>query len=347
MELSQITEPLLDWYAKNARVLPWRENATPYRVWVSEIMLQQTRVEAVKGYFLRFTEELPDITSLAAATEQQLLKLWEGLGYYNRVRNLQKAAQAMIERYDGELPASYDALLTLPGIGPYTAGAVASIAYGIPEPAVDGNVLRVVSRLTASYADIADLKVKRGVENSIRECIPKNSAGAFNQSLMELGATVCVPNGLPSCAVCPIHNLCEGYAQGIAIDLPVKTAKKPRRLEERTILLLVRDDLLAIRKRKDSGLLAGLWELPSLAGHLDSIQAIEAIRKWGIEPLRVEPLGESKHIFTHIEWHMTGLRIVVEDSRAVVGLTWVDPKQLRGEYPVPSAFRSYLAPYLE
>ncbi|MEM1483951.1 A/G-specific adenine glycosylase [Oscillospiraceae bacterium PP1C4] len=345
MELAQITEPLLGWYAKNARILPWREDVTPYHVWVSEIMLQQTRVEAVKGYYLRFTSELPDIASLAGATEQQLLKLWEGLGYYNRVRNLQKAAQMVMERYGGELPASYEELLTLPGIGPYTAGAVASIAYGIPVPAVDGNVLRVISRLRASYADIADPKVKRGVEDDLRGSMPQGHAGAFNQSLMELGATVCVPNGPPNCAVCPVHDLCEGRKLGIAIDLPVKTAKKPRRIEDRTVLLLVRDDMLAIRKRKDKGLLAGLWELPSLAGHLDNTNAIEVIRKWGLEPLRVEALGEAKHIFTHIEWQMTGLRVTVEESHAVDGLTWVDPKQLRDKYPIPSAFRSYLAAY--
>lgn len=347
MQLSDIIEPLLGWYAENARDLPWRREVSPYRVWVSEIMLQQTRVEAVKGYFTRFMAELPDIVSLAAAEEQQLLKLWEGLGYYNRVRNLQKAARQIVDEGGGELPPSYDALLKLPGIGSYTAGAVASIAFGLPEPAVDGNVLRVLSRLTASYDDITDPRVKSSVEARLREIMPQGRAGAFNQALMELGATVCIPNGPPMCTHCPVHKLCEGRAQGVMIDLPVKTAKKPRRIENRTILVIVRDGKVAIRKRRDKGLLAGLWEFPSLDGFANREQAVEAIRKWGLEPLRVEALIEAKHIFTHIEWHMTGWRVTVEEDCATEHLTWATPAQLRGEYPLPSAFRTYLKPCME
>ncbi len=344
MELQEIVRPLTEWYQTNKRDLPWRREVTPYRVWISEIMLQQTRVEAVKGYFARFLETLPDVQALAGCPEQQLLKLWEGLGYYNRARNLQKAAQKIVTQYGGQLPADYDALLSLPGIGPYTAGAIASISYGIAQPAVDGNVLRVISRITASNADIADPVTRRSIESALREVMPKQDPGTFNQSLMELGATVCVPNGMPDCRNCPVYGLCEGRKQGTALDLPVKTAKKPRRIEQRTILLLVRDQHIAIRRRPSKGLLAGLWELPSLSGAVEQEEAVSAVRGWGLEPLRVQPLGEAKHIFTHVEWQMCGLRITVEEAVSNETLVWVDPGQLREEYPLPSAFRAYLPP---
>ncbi|WP_418706515.1 A/G-specific adenine glycosylase, partial [Anaerotruncus massiliensis (ex Liu et al. 2021)] len=264
--MEEIVEPLLGWYAENARDLPWRREVTPYRVWISEIMLQQTRVEAVKGYFARFIGALPGPAELAAVDERELLKLWEGLGYYSRARNLQKAARVIMETYGGELPASHEELLTLPGVGPYTAGAVASIAFGLPEPAVDGNVLRVLSRLTADNSDIADPAVKRAAERTVRGIIPAGRAGAFNQALMELGATVCAPNGPPACGRCPLAGLCAAHAAGNETAYPVKAAKKARRVEERTVLLLVRDELLALRRRPAKGLLAGLWELPNLPG---------------------------------------------------------------------------------
>lgn len=347
MNLAEIVELLLRWYGENARALPWRREATPYRVWISEIMLQQTRVEAVKGYFARFTAALPDPAALAAVEERELLKLWEGLGYYSRARNLQKAARVVVEKYGGELPADYGALLALPGIGPYTAGAVASIAFGLPEPAVDGNVLRVLSRLTADGSDIADPAVKRAAGETVRGIIPEGRAGAFNQALMELGATVCAPNGPPACGRCPLAGLCTAHARGNETDYPVKAAKKARRVEERTVLVLVRDELLALRRRPGRGLLAGLWELPNLPGTLDASGAVEAARALGLAPLRVEPLGPAKHIFTHIEWHMTGYRAVVEEARAGEGLEWIDPRGLREDYPLPSAFSAYLAPYLD
>ena len=346
MRLEEIVEPLLGWYAENARDLPWRREVTPYRVWISEIMLQQTRVEAVKGYFARFISALPGPAELAAVDERELLKLWEGLGYYSRARNLRKAARVIMETYGGELPASHEELLTLPGVGPYTAGAVASIAFGLPEPAVDGNVLRVLSRLTADNSDIADPAVKRAAERTVRGIIPAGRAGAFNQALMELGATVCAPNGPPTCGRCPLAGLCAAHAAGNETAYPVKAAKKARRVEERTVLLLVRDELLALRRRPAKGLLAGLWELPNLPGALDGAGAVEVARTLGLAPLRVEPLGPAKHIFTHIEWHMTGYRVTVEEAQAGEGLEWIDPRGLREDYPLPSAFSAYLAPYL-
>ncbi|WP_308754316.1 A/G-specific adenine glycosylase [uncultured Anaerotruncus sp.] len=346
MRLEEIVEPLLGWYAENARDLPWRREVTPYRVWISEIMLQQTRVEAVKGYFARFLSALPGPAELASADERELLKLWEGLGYYSRARNLQKAAKVIMETHGGELPASREALLTLPGVGPYTAGAVASIAFGLPEPAVDGNVLRVLSRLTADGSDIADPAVRRAAEKTVRGIIPAGRAGAFNQALMELGATVCAPNGPPACGRCPLAGLCEAHAAGKETAYPVKAAKKARRVEERTVLLLVRDELIALRRRPAKGLLAGLWELPNLPGALGGADAVEAARALGLAPLRVEPLGPAKHIFTHIEWHMTGYRVTVEEAQAGEGLEWIDPRGLREDYPLPSAFSAYLAPCL-
>ena len=345
MGLEWMAEPLIGWYRENKRALPWRENRDPYRIWVSEIMLQQTRVEAVKGYFGRFMEALPDIGALAACPEQQLLKLWEGLGYYSRARNLQKAAVTVMEQYGGQLPQDYHALLKLSGFGPYTAGAVASIAYGIPVPAVDGNVLRVVSRLTASRADISDPGTKKQIGQALQQAMPQEDPGPgeFNQALMELGAVVCVPNGAPACEKCPLGAFCQAREQGIMQELPVKPPKKPRRVEERTVFVLVRDEKAAIRKRPAKGLLAGLWELPGVKGHLDQKQAVETVRGWGLEPLRIERLGEATHIFTHIEWRMQGLRVTVETDAPVDTLLWVKPCQLREEYPLPSAFRPYLA----
>lgn len=347
MNLPEIVEPLLAWYDANARDLPWRREVTPYRVWISEIMLQQTRVEAVKGYFARFIAALPSPAALAAVDERALLKLWEGLGYYSRARNLQKAAKVIVEEYGGELPASHEALLELPGVGPYTAGAVASIAFGLPEPAVDGNVLRVLSRLTADGGDIADPAVKRAAEDKVSAIIPAGRAGKFNQALMELGATVCAPNGPPACGRCPLAGLCAAHARSNETDYPVKAAKKTRRVEERTVLLLVRDELLALRRRPAKGLLAGLWELPNVKGSLDASGAVEAARALGLAPLRVEPLGPAKHIFTHIEWHMTGYRVTVEEAQAGEGLEWIDSRGLREDYPLPSAFAAYLAPFLQ
>lgn len=346
-DLGDIVEPLCDWYEQAHRALPWREEQTPYRVWISEIMLQQTRVEAVKGYFARFLQAFPTVEALAQAPEQQLLKLWEGLGYYNRARNLQKAAQLVVERYGGQLPDTYEGLLELPGIGSYTAGAVASIAYGRPVPAVDGNVLRVISRITASRGDIADPKTKMKIEQALGLVIPEDKPGIFNQALMELGATICGPNGPPDCAGCPLGKLCEGHALGVAMELPIKTPKKPRKIQHRTVLVLIGDGKVAISKRPDQGLLAGLWEFPNFEGQWDQSQAVTAARALGLEPLRIQPMLAAKHIFTHVEWRMSGWRMLVEETAPVPGIFWANRTQLQKEYPLPSAFAAYLKPLLE
>lgn len=341
-DLTQLPQPLLDWFAGHARILPWREEHTPYRVWVSEIMLQQTRVEAVKPYFERFVTALPDIRALAECPEEQLLKLWEGLGYYNRVRNMQIAAKTVMEEYNGKIPADYEELQKLKGIGHYTAGAVASIAYGIEVPAVDGNVLRVITRVTADESDIMKQSVKNDMEQRLRAVIPKGKAGAFNQALMELGATVCVPNGQPLCGECPWQDLCLARAQNKTGWIPVKSKAKPRRIEERTILVIRDGERFVLQKRPGKGLLAGMYEFPNLEGHITEEEALDYVKEKKLIPVRIQKISDAKHIFSHIEWHMTGYVIKVAAlEEKEKGLLFVEPEDTRERYPIPSAFEKY------
>lgn len=351
-KLNDIVSPLLAWFAEHARVLPWRSDPTPYHVWVSEIMLQQTRVEAVKPFYARFTEALPDVRALAECPEDQLLKLWEGLGYYNRVRNMQKAAQKVIEEYRGELPASYEELLTLPGIGHYTAGAVASIAYGQAVPAVDGNVLRVISRICENEEDIMKQSVRTYFEEQIGAVIPKDMPGAFNQSLMELGATVCVPNGAPLCMVCPVRSECIAYDKGRQSELPVKASRKERRIEQKTVLIIRDSERAAIRQRPKKGLLAGLYELPNYPGYLEQDEVLELLKAKGLKPIRIQGIENARHIFSHVEWQMKGYLVLVEDpERKPESLAetdsgsdflFIEPGRTEQEYPVPAAFAAYM-----
>ena len=336
-----IVAPLLAWYDEGHRDLPWRAVPTPYRVWVSEIMLQQTRVEAVRSYFDRWMQALPDIPALAAADEAVYMKLWEGLGYYSRVRNLHRAAVEVCEQYGGELPADYARLLALPGVGEYTAGAVASIAFGLPAPAVDGNVLRVAARLDNDLTPITDAGYKRQTRARFAALMPADRPGDLNQALMELGATVCLPNGAPRCADCPLQHLCLGCHHGNAAMLPVRAAKKARRVENRTVLLARCGPLVGIRRRPAKGLLAGLWELPALEGHLSPEEARAALAAQGWQVQKLLSLRPAKHIFTHVEWHMNGYYI--ELAAPPDGLTFVSPAALRADYALPSAFRALLS----
>jgi A/G-specific adenine glycosylase len=352
--LEILIEPLLTWYEKNARVLPWREEATPYRVWVSEIMLQQTRVEAVKPYFERFTKRLPDVAALAECPEDELLKLWEGLGYYNRVRNMQKAAISVMEEYGGKLPADYDALLKLKGIGSYTAGAIASIAYQIPVPAVDGNVFRVLTRVTDDDTDIMKPAFRTLLEKELKDVMQgMETPGAFNQALMELGATVCVPNGAPLCEQCPWKELCLAKKEDKIDCLPVKTKAKARRIEKRTVLVIRDNDKVAIRKRPAKGLLAGLYELPNIEGTYTQDEVVSLVKSMHLSPIRVQKLEDAKHIFSHIEWQMQGYVILVEEAgfaenpvpekADVMGqLIFVDAEKSQEKYAIPSAFAAYV-----
>ena len=340
-QLDQLPIPLLQWYRENARVLPWRSDPTPYHVWVSEIMLQQTRVEAVRSYFDRWMQALPDIPALAAADEAVYMKLWEGLGYYSRVRNLHRAAVEVCEQYGGELPADYARLLALPGVGEYTAGAIASIAFGLPVPAVDGNVLRVAARLDNDLTPITDAGYKKQTRARFAALMPADRPGDLNQALMELGATVCLPNGAPRCADCPLQHLCLGCHHGNAAMLPVRAAKKARRVEDRTVLLARCGPLVGIRRRPAKGLLAGLWELPALAGHLSPEETRAALAAQGWQVQKLLSLRPAKHIFTHVEWHMNGYYI--ELAAPPDGLTFVSPAALRADYALPSAFRAFLS----
>lgn len=345
--LDRIAAPLLAWYDRGRRILPWREDPTPYHVWLSEIMLQQTRVEAVKPYYDRFLEALPDIASLAAVEEEKLLKLWEGLGYYNRARNLKKAAQILVSEYGGRMPDDYDKIVSLPGIGSYTAGAVASIAFGKPRPAVDGNVLRVLSRLRADDRDILSAQVKKSVEEELTDVMPADRPGDFNQALMELGATVCIPNGAPKCDVCPWKDLCMARAEGRTGELPQKARKKPRTIEEKTVLVIQDGARVALRKRPEKGLLAGMYEFPSVEGYCGEEEVLAYLRELGLSPLRIIALPPAKHVFTHKEWHMKGYMVRVDELAAkgegqrMQGLLFVDPEQTRTDYPIPSAFAVY------
>ena len=345
--LDRIAGPLLAWYDAGRRILPWREEPTPYHVWLSEIMLQQTRVEAVKPYYDRFLQALPDIRSLAAVEEEKLLKLWEGLGYYNRARNLKKAAEILVSEYGGEMPDDYGKIQALPGIGSYTAGAISSIAFGRPYPAVDGNVLRILSRLRADDRDILHAKVKKSVEEELFDVIPAGRPGDFNQALMELGAMVCIPNGAPKCEECPWKGLCLAEAEGRTAEFPKKAKKKPRSIEEKTILVIQDAERVALRKRPGKGLLAGMYEFPSLEGHCEEEGVSAYLRKIGLLPIRIRKLPPAKHVFTHKEWHMTGYLIRVDElavkgpGQEQRGFVFVEPEQTRTEYPIPSAFAAY------
>lgn len=345
--LDRIAAPLLAWYDNGRRILPWREDPTPYHVWISEIMLQQTRVEAVKPYYDRFLQALPDIESLAATDDEKLLKLWEGLGYYNRARNLKKAAQILVSEYGGQMPDEYEKILSLPGIGSYTAGAIASIAFGKPHPAVDGNVLRILSRLRADDRDILQANVKKSVEEELLDVMPADRPGDFNQALMELGAMVCIPNGAPKCDLCPWNRLCLARAEGRTAELPQKAKKKPRSVEEKTILVIQDGERIVLRKRPEKGLLAGMYEFPSMEGYCSEERALAYLRKLGFSPLRIRKLPPAKHVFTHKEWHMKGYLVRVDElagkgeGQGMQGFVFVDPGKTRTDYPIPSAFAVY------
>lgn len=387
-DLTQLVEPLICWYRKNARSMPWRSRPLPYYVWVSEVMLQQTRVEAVRRYFDRFVGELPDVAALAACEEDTLLKLWEGLGYYSRVRNLHAAAVQVMNEYAGRIPDEYETLLKLKGIGHYTAGAIASLAYEKPVPAVDGNVLRVLTRVSADDTDISRTAFRNEAEERLKAlleaiCLSETfgngqdnpvlqteqeketdredglaldrricvSPRIFNQALMELGALVCVPNGEPHCEECPWKKLCLARQEGRIGEIPVKAKAKERRREKKTVLLIRDGSRVAIHKRPARGLLAGLYEFPNRPGHLSEAEVLTYVRDMGYSPLRIRRLTDSVHIFSHVEWHMIGYQLLVEEEAFSTPeqkaradreeLLFTDAGELTKQYALPSAFAVY------
>ena len=331
---------LLPWFVRHARNLPWREDTDPYHVWLSEIMLQQTRVEAVKGYYQRFLTALPTIQALAEAPEDLLMKLWEGLGYYSRVRNLQKAARVIMEEYHGVFPSDYKSMLALPGIGEYTAGAIGSVCFDLQEPAVDGNVLRIISRITENYNNILSLAMKKEITQSLRNVYPTGEyAHLFNQSMMELGATVCVPNGAPKCDICPVQHICMAYANNSLEQLPQKEGKKKRKIEYKTVFVLNAGDKIAVEKRPSTGLLAGLWQYPNVEGTLDVQKALDQATLWQVKPIAIQKELHDKHIFTHVEWHMVCYYLECESENDM--FTWVNDTALQTEIALPTAFKKF------
>ena len=340
--MREIVEPILAWYGDHARSLPWRRDREPYHIWISEIMLQQTRAETVRAYYLRFLAELPDVAALARCEEERLFKLWEGLGYYRRVKNLKSAARELLTRYNGIFPGEYEKIRDLPGIGDYTAGAIASICFEIPKAAVDGNVLRIIARINADGDCIDDQAVKRRFARELETVYPAGRAGDFTQALMELGECVCLPKNA-RCEACPIKAYCAAFAKKAQSRYPVRKAKKPRTLEERSLLLLYAGERIAIQKRASDGLLAELWELPSVDGYIDETAALDRSRAWGLDPLQLEKTLSGVHVFTHKEWHMRCFVIRCKEEGG--GFVWASEQELREGYALASAFRTFLADF--
>lgn len=340
LSAAAFADKLLSWYDLNKRHLPWRENPTPYHVWLSEIMLQQTQVQTVLPYYQRFIEHLPTIEALAQADSTLLYKLWEGLGYYNRANNLQKAAKTVCENYQGQLPEDYSLLLTLSGIGPYTAGAIASIAFGQRVSAVDGNVLRILSRITAYDGAINVPKEAKPLHQLANHLVPAHRPGDFNQALMDLGATICSANGAPHCTQCPLIRDCLSYEKNLTGLLPFKKPKKPRLIEYHTIIVLQCQNQVFLHQRPAGHLLAGLWEFIDIEEHHEE----ETLKKWlskeNIYPLKLTPLGASRHIFTHKEWSMIGYHVIIDTPIARDGL-WVPIESIHDTYAIPGALHFY------
>jgi len=338
----EFADRLLKWYDKEARVLPWRSQPTPYRVWISEMMLQQTRVDTVIPYFERFVTEIPDIASLATIDEDKLLKLWQGLGYYSRALNLKKAAIIIHTEFGGQIPGDRTTLQKLPGIGPYSAGAISSIAFQKVETLMDGNVLRVIARLMGIADDIGDNKTQDQIRKILEKHIAEKRPGDFNQALMELGATRCLPNGAPLCETCPIADICVAALQNRIGEIPVKTAKKPREIQKQTVLVLRHNQTYGIEKRKQSGLLANMWAPPMIEGHLTKDACISWLEGSGYEISKITALPAAKHIFTHIEWKMIGYEVEIQSMGNSFSLTWVDREQIDNQYAIPTAYSYYL-----
>lgn len=337
INLEKIVKPIVTWYQKNKRILPWRKEKNSYYIWISEIMLQQTRIEAVKVYYERFIKEIPNIEALANIEEEKLLKLWEGLGYYSRARNLKKAAIKMCEEYDSKMPNTYEELLKMPGIGEYTAGAIASIAYGEKVPAVDGNVLRVISRIKASTKDILLPNTKKGIMLEIETIMPKE-AGDFNEGLMELGERICIPSGEPLCEKCPVKKWCMAYQKELTNQIPVRNKKINRKKEARWVFVIQYQDKIALRKRDKKGLLAGMYEFPNVLEE-PSIHPKTVLNNWNLIIEKQEELGEAKHIFSHIEWNMKGFLVQVKEINRE--FEWVEKEEILEKYAIPEAFRYY------
>ena len=338
--MDKIVTSLVEWYYRNKRMLPWRTDRDPYHVWVSEIMLQQTRIEAVIGYYERFMKELPTIQDLASCPQDRLLKLWEGLGYYNRVRNLQKAAQMIVEEYHNRFPNTYSQILSLPGIGEYTASAISSICFSLKEATVDGNVLRVYMRVNNCYDNIDDIKVRKRVRKDLIPIMPED-AGGFNEALMELGETICIPNGVPKCGDCPIQKFCKAYAHNTILDLPIRNPKKEKKIEDYTVFLLVSQNMVAIEKRQSKGLLHNMWQFPNVEKVMTLSQVQTYLEERKLPFSAIEKANSYIHIFTHKKWSMQAYFVVLKEKIEIENAIWVSFHDLEKTYAIPTAFQPF------
>ncbi len=337
---TDFAERILLWYHKNRRTMPWRENPVPYHIWLSEIMLQQTRVDTAMPYFHRFIEKYPDIQALAKSDEDELMKYWEGLGYYNRVRNLRTTALSLVENHEGKLPETYVELLKLKGIGEYTAGAIASEAFGEKVPAVDGNVFRVMSRLLGVREDIKEKSVMDFLKDTVKELLPEEETGNFNQALIEIGALICIPNGSPKCGLCPLREYCTAYEKDLQDEIPKKKKPKEKKIEERTVLILEYDGRYAIRKRPEGKLLGGLYEFPHEEGFYEKNEVEALLKEMNLHPMSIESMKDKKFLFTHIEWRLKAYHIKVEKPGDE--LLFESRESIREKYTLATAFRDYL-----
>ena len=335
----RIADLLLAWYDQHARTLPWRGIHDPYRTWVSETMLQQTRVETVMGYYARFLERFPTVADLAAAPEDDVLKMWEGLGYYSRARNLHKGAKQVMAEFGGKIPADVEQLRKISGIGPYTAGAIASIAFDQPVPAVDGNVIRVVSRLRGIRENVGIPSVRRALEGEAASLVPQLRPGDFNQALMDLGSAICTP-GTPSCEKCPLRDECDAYAAGDAEDLPVLPRKNPPKVIDYAVCLIFSGDRVLMRQRTEA-MLKGLWVFPMAEGKLTLRQVPAAVKKLTkLAAKDVQSAGEAKHVFTHQIWQMQLYTMTVpEDAQAPNGYQFIPVGEMH-TLAIPTAVKA-------
>ena len=339
--MQAVFDRIIPWFRANGRDLPFRAGRDPYRVWLSEIMLQQTRIEAAIPYYYRFIKALPTVAALAACPEEKLLKLWEGLGYYSRARNLRKAAVIMTERYGAALPPDYEALLSLPGVGEYTAGAIASIAFGLPEPAVDGNVLRVVARITGDERDVLDPRTRKDVREKLKARYPTGAAaGDLTEGLMELGEMICIPGAAPRCEACPVREMCRAEKEKSFDRIPYRAPAREKKTVPLTVFLLRCGDRFALRRRAEPGLLHGMFEFPNLPGALSPKEAELALREKGLAPLSLVPAKPGRHVFTHLIWEMTGYFASLPDPDPA--FLWATPAELAARFPLPTAFRPFL-----
>lgn len=339
--MEKYTEKIVEWYQKNKRDLPWRKDKNPYHIWISEIMLQQTRIEAVIGYYYRFLEKIPDIKTLATIEEKSLLKLWEGLGYYNRARNLKIAAIQIENEYQGKFPTTYEEIMKLKGIGEYTASAISSICYSESQVTIDGNVLRVFTRFYNDQRNIDETRTRKSIREHLQKIIPEES-GDFNQGLMEIGETICIPNGIPKCNICPLKKDCLANQYNTYQDLPIRKKKTVKKQEDYTILIFQNQDKVAIYQRTKESLLNNLWGFPQLEGLFSMEEIKDYLIKQNIKYQCIQEGIQNIHIFTHKKWNMISYTIKLTKENSLSQYKWEKISEIKKRYAIPTAYKPFL-----